>query len=745
MNNKELALVSPVPPWLGWSKPPGWKWLWSSVLVAAITTLENVTFSVAFAGLIFSSNLKDHVPEGIQLGLWGAAVNGLGFSLWSSLLGMVATLQEAPIPFLKYMVGSILAETADYPAAALPTVLAALALTTMLTGLMTFLLGALKLGNLIRYIPYPVIGGFLAGTGWLLITGAMTFMLKSYTLGDLARPDVLLKWMPGAIFALIYLAGMIRFHHQVWVTPAMVAGSIALFYLFLAVTGTTLTEVKEAGLLLGPFAAPPPWHPPTLMAVTQADWGVLRHQFGTILTAIIISTLAMLVNATSLEIVVKRELDLNQELRATGITNLGSGLGGGFVGFHSIALSSLSTHRLGVRNRLVGLFVAGFSGLILWRGVALLGFFPRFVVGGTLICLGLELFVDWLWKSWFRLPRQDYAMVVLIMLAMVLIGPLQGIAVGLAVAMGMFLLNYSRISVAKHVLSGASHQSHVQRPKTQRKAIQERGEQIYILELQGFIFFGSANRLYNQVRDRLNQSDLQPLRFIVLDFRLVNGIDSSAVLSFIKMEQLAAQQEIALVFTDLEASLYTRLKRGGALRDEAEVCHQFVDLDRGMEWCENQLLEGISWRRSRFLPLPLQLQRQFSDPTQVAVVMGYLTRQSLEAGEFLFEQAKSPDQLYFLESGQISISTPLASGGSQRLLTASAGTVMGAVEFYTGTPYGHTAIADQRSVIYGLATADLARMQQEHPQAAAALDAFSAGFLAECLAQAQQEVRKLLA
>lgn len=163
MNNKELAPASPVPPWLGWSKPPGWKWLWSSVLVAAITTLENVTFSVAFAGLIFSSNLKDHVPEGIQLGLWGAAVNGLGFSLWSSLLGMVATLQEAPIPFLKYMVGSILAETADHPAAALPTVLAALALTTMLTGLMTFLLGALKLGNLIRYIPYPVIGGFLAG------------------------------------------------------------------------------------------------------------------------------------------------------------------------------------------------------------------------------------------------------------------------------------------------------------------------------------------------------------------------------------------------------------------------------------------------------------------------------------------------------------------------------------------------------------------------------------------------------
>src|SRR5262249_1159069 len=134
--------------------------------------------------------------------------------------------------------------------------------------------------------------------------------------------------------------------------------------------------------------------------------------------------------------------------------------------------------------------------------------------------------------------------------------------VGLVAAVLLFVINYSRINVVKHALSGLTYRSRVTRGSRQRSFLQERGEQILILQLQGYLFFGTANSLLEQVRARVNRPDLAPIRFLILDFRQVPGLDSTAILSFSKMKQLAHERNITLVLTGLAGNVEKNFTQG---------------------------------------------------------------------------------------------------------------------------------------------------------------------------------------
>src|SRR5262249_49713202 len=144
-----------------------------------------------------------------------------------------------------------------------------------------------------------------------------------------------------------------------------------------------------------------------------------------------------------------------------------------------------------------------------------------------------------------------YAVTLVILGAMGTVGALPGVAVGIGAAVVLFVVNYSRISVVKHALSGAEHRSNVDRSVTQHRILSEKGDQTYILKLQGFIFFRTAHTLFDQVRGRAMEAGRPGLRFVVLDFRRVTGLDSSAVASFVKMRRLAEAEEFSLVLTQL--------------------------------------------------------------------------------------------------------------------------------------------------------------------------------------------------
>src|ERR1043166_4511390 len=195
-----------------------------------------------------------------------------------------------------------------------------------------------------------------------------------------------------------------------------------------------------------------------------------------------------------------------------------------------MSLSRLA-QELGTRTRWAGVIAACLCGAALFLGPAPKSYLPRLVLGGLLLFLGLGFLVEWLYDAWFKLPIADYAVVLLILGVIGMVGYLEGVGFGVLAAVFLFIHNYSRIGVITHALTGAEQQSNVDRPLTHQRMLRERGEQIYVLKLHGFIFFGTANTLLNDIRQRAENRKFAPLRFVLLDFRRVSGIDSSAVLS----------------------------------------------------------------------------------------------------------------------------------------------------------------------------------------------------------------------
>jgi SulP family sulfate permease len=719
-----------------------------SLTCGLISGIISVTSSLSFGALIFSGKLSPLVGTGVGLVLFSAVVVGIVVPLFSSFPGTVTKPQEASAALQALIAASI---AASMPAVASTeelkmTTVAALALTSILTGACFAILGYLKLGNFVRFIPYPVVGGFLAGTGWLLASGSISLMsdlpFRFASMSTLFTPLALVKWLPGVGFGVALFLILRRFRHFL-LLPGMLLGAIALFYLVLLVTGTPVSEAGAQGLLLGPFPKGNLWQPLQVSNLSLVHWQVVLPQLGNGAIVMLISTLALLLNTTSMELAFGQDINLNRELEAAGVANLLGGMGGGVIGFHSLSLSSLS-HRMGISSRLAGLISAGFGALILFLGASTISLVPRFVLGGIVLLLGLEFLVGWVYDARRRLPRADYVIVLLILAVITTTGFLQGVALGLVFTIALFVINYSRTDITRHSLSAATHSSKVVRSPQQLKLLRQEGQQVEVLVLQGYIFFGTANQLLTQIRQRAAVLDSQrSLRFLILDFRLVTGLDSSAVLSLTRLRQLAEKQEFQLVFSHLEPELLRQLQLADCLRSDDPLVHFFPDLDRSIEWCEEQILGTIPWRRRRSLPLALQLDELFPDSDQVSTFMDYLEELDVEPGYVLFPREAAPDAIYFIESGRVTSYMELENGQTLRLRTIGAGSIVGEMNFYLQTPHETSVIADEPSTLFRLSAHSLQKMKQDAPLAATTFQDFVLHWLSERLSWAYREVADL--
>jgi SulP family sulfate permease len=305
------------------------------------------------------------------------------------------------------------------------------------------------------------------------------------------------------------------------------------------------------------------------------------------------------------------------------------------------------------------------------------------------------------------------------------------VAVGVLAAVILFVHNYSRVSVVTHTLSAADHPSNVDRPPGHRRLLAERGSQVLVLRLQGFLFFGTANTVLHQVRARAEQAGERPLRFVVLDFHRVSGLDSSASFSLSRALQLAEKHGFQLILTHLNPEIRRQL-REDVFRADAGALHRLLPtLDHGMEWCEEQLLGEAPETESREVPsLREQLAPFWSAPRDLDAFLGRLERLELSAGERLIRQGEPADALYFVESGEVTTALVTA-GGERRLRRQGPGTVLGELGLILELPRTASVIADTPCVVYRLAGEDLDRMRRESPEWAAQFYAFLVRHLAE--------------
>src|SRR5574341_874523 len=707
--------------------------------------LVEVILAMSLGSLIFSGDLAAYRADGIGLALMAGGLILLMVALAGGVPAAIGSVQDSPSVLLSVMAAALAASLAGSERL-LPTLLAAIALSALATGLLLLALGIFRLGALVRYIPYPVVGGFLAGTGWLLAVGSIGTMsdlpLTLANLPALLQPDQLIQWLPGVVIALALLFGLRLIRHTL-AMPGLLVGLIALFYLGLLLTGTTIPAATERGLLIGAVGEVR-WQPLTLnpALLGGVDWAALAGQIGSIGVLMALTLVSVLLNATGLELAIGEDVDLNRELRATGLANLLSGLAGGLVGYHALSLSALS-HRIGGRGRLPGV-VAGLLCLtLLLAGADLLAYVPRSLVGGMLLFLGLDFLNEWVVGGWRRFSKAEYGIVLLILIMIAAAGFLIGVAVGLVAMVILFAVNYSRIDAVHHELSGAQVRSSVERNPAYRRALAQFGPQIHVLERRGFLFFGTASALLDRIRARLDAPDLPPARFVIVDFRHVTGLDSSAALAFDKARQLLAARGVVLVLAGTAADARRRLGLDTLAADETAI-QLLPDLDRGLEWCEDRVLEreGVTTIRAAGT-LVSQLVEDGLDKDHAGRVLDYLDKITFEEGTYLIRQGDPADDMYFVELGQVSVYLEVESGERLRARTLGMGTAVGEVGLYLEPVRTASVIADAPTIAYRLTREKLAAMQRDDPALAAAFHQYVARLLAERLALTNRSLEAL--
>ena len=700
------------------------------LVAGAISGTLIVTFGISLAALIFTGDLAHYVPAGIGILLFSSFLIGGVVALRSSYKPVISAPQENTSVILALMATAI---HQKLPAGvdALPTILASFALASIGTGTLFAILGMLRLGKIVRYIPYPVIGGFLGGTGWLLVQGSLSVLTGVTITADnlqlLIAPGAAIAWVPGIVFGMVVTLVIRRKHHFL-LLPGLLAGGVVLFYVILALAGVSVATAESRGYLLGPFPQGGLWPPFHLEALARIDWTILRSMVGSIAALTVLAAISILLNASGLELATDEEIDLDRELRATALANLLSGALGSVMGYLSLRESTLN-FKIGARTRLPGLISAGLSLLTLVVGAAAVSYFPKPILGGLLLFLGLSFLLETVYDAWFRLPLIEYALVLAILFAVVTQGFLAGIGAGLVISAVLFAASYARIQVVKHAIRGSLLRSKASRTAAKETILKRRGTQIHVLQLQGYIFFGTAYDLLKDVQQRLLALGDDKARFVVLDFHHVDGLDSSAVVAFTRMRKLAAAEGATLAFTELPKSVSRQLERGGCLDKEASkpppaarpAAAVFEDLDRGLEWCENQILGAAS---------PDEIAPE-SERALVDRLHDYLERIEAPEGYDLYRRGDASDDLILIESGEVVAWIEVEEGRSKRLRTMGAGSVVGEAGLYLGQPRSASVRASRPSVLHRLSADSLRRMTRDAPELAAALHQYVARLLAE--------------
>lgn len=714
-----------------------------------VVGLIEVILAISFAALIFAGELSGYVSIGIGIALIGAIITGVAVALITSLPGTVAGNQDAPSAILAVMAAGIVVSMPDgvIGIETFATVVVAIALTTFLCGIFFLSLGYFNLGNLVRFLPYPVVGGFLAGTGWLLVSGSISMMTDlSINLSGLAalfQIENLLLWIPGLVFAITLLVILKRYDHS-FLLPGLVFGAIILFYLVTYMAGFSIGELSDQGMLLGPFPEVNLLRTFPLSALAQVNWISILAQTVNIAIVLAISSISLLLNASGLELEAEGDMDLNRELRAAGTGNLFAGLFAGLPGFQQLSLSAMN-QRLGAGTRLTGLFAAGVCLAALAAGTAFISLIPKFVIGGLLMYFGLTFLYEWVYETWFKLPKADYFVILLILVVIASVGFLEGIAIGILVAIIFFAVNYSRVDVIKHSLTAATFQSRIARPKLHKRILRRYGNQVLILELQGYIFFGTANQLLEQIRAHLNNYVENRLCFILLDFSGVTGIDSSVVLSFRKLNKMVQNNQAIIVLTGLSEKIETFLRKSGVLDLDEDSFHISSDLDYGVEWCEEKLLQSTGvLNRDTSKSIQAHLEEMIGDTEITARIMGYLEKDQLPAGTHFIHQGDSPGALYFLEDGMVTAQLEISGEEPRRLNTMSSENMVGEIGFYLGSKRNASVITETPATLYRLTTEALSKMESQDPEAAALFHKYIAYAMAEKLSHLMSTLETLM-
>jgi SulP family sulfate permease len=260
--------------------------------------------------------------------------------------------------------------------------------------------------------------------------------------------------------------------------------------------------------------------------------------------------------------------------------------------------------------------------------------------------------------------------------------------------------------------------------------------------LNGFIFFGTAQGLLGRVRSRIADKSQPALRYLVLDFRRVSALDSSAVFSFIRIQQMADANGIHMFLTEVSQGILTTLKKGGVKMDTVQT---FPSMDEAVGTCEDKIIKSEdSSAMGHAKLLNSRLKQAFSSKEQVDKFLHYLDRVELEAEQVLIRQGEQPAAMFFVEAGELAAILEIPPNKILRLRTMGPGSTVGEIGMYLRIPPTATVVASVKSVVHKLSVESLEKMEIENPALASGLHRWIVLTLSQRLSENNRTLEALL-
>lgn len=689
-------------------------------------TLIAIPHAMGLGLLAFAALGTAWAPVGVVAGLLSVVVG----SFVSGVIPSGSCMMMGTRTSVTMVFAGILAALAAHPQLQtpqgpdVPQLLTLAFIAVFLSGLFQLGFGVLRLGRAIKFVPYPVLAGFMNGIAILMIVSQVGPML-----GADASPS---------LQALLNDANLIR-------PASLLVTAVVVAVIFLAPRVTRKVPVMLCGLLVGvplhyllawlspgivgPLVGEMPmtdFAPRELVSMLHlsvrddfADWLAFLLPSALLLAAV--ASLDGLLAAVVVDPVTRSRHDSDRLLKAQGAAAALAAAFGAVppaASTHTRAAGFLS----GGRTRWCSLFHALFMLLSLFVLGPLIAQIPVAALAGVIIYTALTLVDRWTRDLVHRLGAEgaerreillNLAVVAGVTLSMLVLNLMAAFAVGIAAAVFLLLIKLSG-SPVRRVLDGTVRASLKIRSPEERAMLRPQGRQIRIFELEGAIFFGTADRLQMDVENLPDE-----VRFVIFDFRRVTEVDASGVRALETICHMTDRRNMMVLLSHLGRDA----GQGGYLRAMGLAAvvaaeHWFIDLDRALEWTEDQLLE-----RDRFEDAPELQLRDMSlfdgfDTAEMATLGAYVLRHELMHGDVVFKEGDAGDRVYLIARGSVSIKLQLADEGrARRLATFMPGVFFGEMAMLEGEPRSADAFAKgEQVVLYSLGADELARIVQEHPQ-----------------------------
>lgn len=755
-------------PELSSARPPGgWtvQTLATEAIAGFLAAVVLVAFSVSYAVMIFQGELVPAIPTALWAILLGGTVTGLMCALRTSIAPVAFGFDTVAAAMCVMLAAGIAAATrqAGYPAATAQTlVLLAMSATTLLIGATLVTLAHFRLSTVCRLIPFSVVCGFNAATGlMLMLNGFKLASGKPLTLGALTglpqSPQA-----PVIVFALgvalsLYAARAL-FRRRAAGALAQGGGAtgsalvipVVLGLASLAGAWVTRNGTGPAVWYVTGVAVLTPWTPLATLTHTNIDWALLAGFVPDMLAIAVVTIGGLAVKIASGEQARSTIADLDAEFSATGWSNVVAVPLGGFAASVLNGPTRVLTEA-GSITRYGGLICSLVVGAAVLFKVDILKAAPLPVLAGLVMFVGHTFCVDALRR--FHASKQwlDFSLAAGIAVTSVAAGYLVGIILGLIAACFIFAFNYGRIGVVRQMLTRTTTASPIQRGPDATRVLTRDGDAIHLYALSGYIFFGSSDGLINRIAVAVEAQAPRPVRFVILDFTQVTGMDSSATMSLAKLRIKARKAGFTPVYAGLSPAISTALTAEGIIGPTTGAPAHATRAE-AMAWCEEQLLKMAGQG-----PAQRATTEAFHDwlaselgRTDAPVLIGpYLVMRAFKAGDVLYSQGDPADTIDLVCSGTVSIKLAAegapGGGNTSRLIRQMTyHTVVGEMGFFRHMIRTAAVVAEDSVVVYTLTQANFERLQTEQPEIAVAFLRFIARLLADRLEFANRETAALM-